>query len=92
MVKDIFLDFKFQIEFTNPKTKLDSELLQVHTVNFPSGFVPMPELNKTLNSLKLDHHENYTWDDRKWFKGSILSYNFSCPECGEGPDAKVHLK
>lgn len=52
----------------------------------------MPELNKTLNSLKLDHHENYTWDDRKWFKGSILSYNFSCPECGEGPDAKVHLK
>jgi hypothetical protein len=33
--------------------------------------------------LKLDTHGNYTWNDRQWFKGSILSYNFTCPECGE---------
>ena len=67
------------MQFSNTKTKLQSELLQIDAVNFPAGFTPQPELNKTLNNLKLDTHGNYTWNDRQWFKGSILSYNFTCP-------------
>jgi hypothetical protein len=67
------------MQFSNTKTRLQSELLQIDAVNFPSGFKPQPELNKTLNNLKLDTQGNYTWNDRQWFKGSILSYNFTCP-------------
>ena len=82
-IKDTFLDFKFQIQFENPKTKLTSENLQIQTVNYPDGFDPTPELNKTIDNLKLSSTGNYTWNDRKWFTGHILSYNYSCKECGD---------
>lgn len=49
-------------------------------------------MNKTINNLKLDTHGNYTWADRKWFIGHVLSYNFTCPECGEDEKAKVHVR
>ena len=47
------------------------------------------ELNKTLNNLKLDAVGNYTWDDRKWFKGNILSYNYTCDQCKDGDKVRI---
>jgi hypothetical protein len=82
VVKDTLMYFKFQLEFKNPKSKLTSELLQITTVNIPTGFSPTAEFNSLMKNLKLDHSQNYTWEDRNWFTGNILGYNFSCPECG----------
>lgn len=92
IIKNVYLDYKFQLAFNNAKTSLQSDLLSVSSVNYPSGFQPTEELNKTLNSLKLDSSGNFTWDDRKWFDGHILSYNYTCNECGENETSKVHLK
>lgn len=88
VVKDIWLEFNFTIQSENPKTKIQSEKLQVQSVNYPSGFEPTKKFNSTIKSLKLSSQGNYSWDDREWFKGHVLSYNYTCLEC----DDKVRIR
>ena len=42
--------------------------------------------------MKLDKPGNYTWDDRKWFEGNILDYNYTCEQCDGNSDAKVSFR
>ena len=49
------------------------------------------ELNQTLKNLKLDATGNYTWDDRKWFTGHVLSYNYTCDQCGDKVKVREHV-
>lgn len=91
-VNNVANNIKFNINFENSAKKILSDLHNVTALDYKAGFIATPELNKTLNNLKLDSHGNYTWEDRKWFIGHILSYNFTCTECGEDEKAKVHLR
>jgi hypothetical protein len=45
-----------------------------------------------MSNVKIHKSGHYAWNDRKWFIGHIVAYNFSCMECGENDSSIVHVK
>lgn len=60
-------------------------------MNYPEGFDLTKELNKTLKNLQLDTSGNYTWNDKSWFTGHVLGYNYTCDQCGDKVKVREHV-
>ena len=48
--------------------------------NYPEGFNTTADFEKVRGKLKANRGQN-GFDTRKWFKGHILRYNYSCTDC-----------
>lgn len=91
-MKTTIHDYNFLIKASNPSTMLLTDKINVSIVNFPSGFNPTTEFNDTLPTLKTVKEGNYSWQDRKWFTGHVLSYNYSCEECNDTERGEQKIK
>jgi len=55
--------------------------INVTIVNYADEFKPTTEFNNDLKSLKFQNQGNYQWQDRKWWNGNVVNYNYSCEQC-----------
>ena len=87
-------DFNFSIKAVNTNSTKVTDKLGVSIVNIPSGFQPTKYFNDTVGNLKVSKEDNYTWQNRKWFEGHVLNYNYTCKECStkDGKTHKVKLR
>lgn len=88
-IRDSTDNITFQLSFKNQKDSYKTDSISLEAIGVAEGFKPTPELNKTLDGLELSSEGDYSWDDRKWFKGHITHYNYSCDDCHNGDKVKV---
>lgn len=81
VMEDNMDDFKFYILSQNKATSSNISLVSVKVANYPEGFTPTAEFEKVKGKLKIEEKSRLSWDTRQWFKGHILRYNYSCPDC-----------
>jgi len=62
----------------------------VTVVNTNEDITPTSDFN--ISNTTYSEHGNYELDDRHWFDGSVIHYNYSCPDCHQGPDSKVRIR
>lgn len=69
-----------------------SKEINVTVVNKVDFITPTKVFNQTMSSLKAENKGNYEWEDRQWFDGNVIHYNFSCDECHQGQNPKVRIR
>lgn len=56
------------------------------------NFKKTKDLDSFVKEQKLDKPGTYSWNDRKWFEGNVLGYNYSCEQCSGTSDSKVSFR
>lgn len=85
-------DFSFKIQAFNLNTTQTSKEVNVSVVNQKQIIVPTKVFNESNGNLTAGYSGNYEWEDREWFTGNIIHYNYTCSECHQGPNSKVRLR
>lgn len=85
-------DFSFKIQAFNLNTSQTSKEVNVSVVNQKQIIVPTKVFNESNGNLSAGNSGNYEWEDREWFTGNIIHYNYTCSECHNGPNSKVRLR
>lgn len=55
------------------------------------GFKKTKDFDSFAKEVKLDKSGTYSWDDRKWYEGNILDYNYTCAQC-DSPESKLSFR
>lgn len=81
---DTFNDFHFRINYSNEATKSNLTDVTVRIANYPEDFKPTDEFNSNKDLLKIQNDTYFSISTRKWFKGHVLRYNWTCDDCHNG--------
>jgi hypothetical protein len=66
--------------------------VNVSVVNQKQFIVPTKVFNESNGNLTASNRGDYQWEDREWFTGNIIHYNYTCDDCHKGGDSKVIIR
>lgn len=91
IIHDTFSDFTFQIGFSNPVAREMMTEVTVKIANYPEDFEPTSEFKSKNGTLKASHSSTLSLETRKWWKGHVLRYNYSCSDCKDKVKVYDHV-
>ena len=91
-IHEAAVDFRFELFVSNDDHNFTTPPINVTVVNEQQLIHPTEYFEKVKKGLGATLHGEYEWEDREWFEGSVVHYNYSCKECHQGPNSKVRLR
>jgi hypothetical protein len=64
----------------------------VSVVNQKQIITPTKVFNESNANLTANNVGNYQWEDREWFTGNIIHYNYTCDDCHKMGNTKVRIR
>ncbi len=71
-------DFSFKVQAFNQNSTQTTKEVNVSVVNQKQIITPTAIFNESNGNLSASRTGNYEWEDREWFTGNIIHYNYSC--------------